>query len=156
MGCCPGRNTTPTSPSCTTNCFRAVDVTRGCVDSSPAPCGGTLTIDLAEENNNLNNCTSGGVDCPVVYQLISHTSHFSSVTISSAGELELTVSDSATPSDLGTIRYRVYCTCNSYSSTGKVRVCIKNLCTNVLCEEGDYCNKCTGECDPIIPNATLT
>ena len=155
MGCCPGRNTTPSSPSCTTNCFRATNVTLSCNALTPVACGGTYTRNLADDNSDIAGCSNTEGACNVVYQLLSFSAHFSAVTLSSAGALVATRASGADPNTLGTIRYRSYCDCNNYSATGRVYVCIDNLCANVLCPEDEYCTQCSG-CQAVVPNAILT
>lgn len=155
MGCCPGRNNPPSSPSCTTNCFRAINVTIPCNALTPTGCGETYTRNLANDNSDVAGCSNSGGPCNVVYQLLSFTSHFSSVTLSSSGALVATRAEGADPNSLGIIRYRLYCDCNNYSATARVYVCIDNLCANVLCPEDEVCDQCDG-CIPVIPNAILT
>ena len=154
MGCCPGRTSNP-SPSCGTNCFRANNYAVACADSA-GPCGGTGSKDLTTVNTSFNGCSNGDGDCGVTYQLVSYTSHFSSVTISEDGLVEWTLSDSAEPNNLGTIRYRVFCNCSNLSATAKIFVCVKDLCANTIVTEGFECDKCTGELEPIVPNAILS
>lgn len=156
MGCCPGRSSTPTSPSCTTNCFRAKNITEFCDGVNSMPCGGTGSRDISLDNTNTSACSDSNGACAVTYQLVSYTSHFSAVTLDSAGNLAWTVSNTANANDLGVIKYRIYCGCNTFSAVARVYVCIENRCTNQLCPEDTSCNKCTGDCDPIIPNAILS
>jgi hypothetical protein len=148
MGCCPGKKSNST-PSCGTNCFRAKNHAVNCEDSVGP--GGSGSKDLTEVNLSFENCVNEDGACEVTYQLVSYTAHFSVVTISEAGLVEWTLSEESEPNTLGTIRYRVFCNCNSYSATGKLFVCVKNLCANVLClEEGYECDKTDGICKPFI------
>lgn len=155
MGCCPGRYSPPTSPSCTTNCFKANNVTIECNALTPVTCGGNYTRDLADDNTDIAGCSNSEGACDIVYQLLSYTSHFSSVTLSATGDLVATRAAGADPNSLGIIRYRIYCACNNYSATARVYVCIDNLCANVLCPEDEECTQCDG-CTPVVPNAILT
>jgi hypothetical protein len=155
MPCCPGVIVTPTDPGCPTNCFRAADITVSCLnggtDNGIDPCGGVYNFDLAAEIDNDSSCSENGVPCGLVFQKISHSDHFLSVTISSAGAVVATAAASpemSIPASLGLIKYRVYCPCNSYSATGELYICINNLCANQVCGEGLTCNPCTGLCVP--------
>lgn len=155
MGCCPGRNNPPSSPTCTTNCFRANNYTRACVPETPVECAGVYSIDLTTVNTDIQNCSNDDGDCPVVYQLVSYSSHFSAVTISAGGEVSATRASAADPNTMGQIKYRMYCSCNNYATTARIFICIDNLCANVLCPEDEVCTQCSG-CQAVVPNASLT
>lgn len=153
MGCCPGKKSNPPQ-ACGTNCFRANNHAVSC-DESVGP-GGSNTKDLTTVNTSFNNCSDESGACTVTYQLVSYTAHFSSVTISEEGLVSYTLATSSDPNTLGTIRYRVYCNCNTFSASAKLFVCVKDLCVNEICEDGFQCNKTNGLCEAIIPNAVLT
>lgn len=154
-GRCPGGGNPPSVSGCGDNCFRVVNHSIPCADSS-AP-GASGSKDLALLNTDINGCSNGDGPCDVTYQLLSFSiEHFSAVTISEAGLLEWTLIGEATPNTLGVVRYRVFCNCNQLSASGKIYVCVKDLCTNIVCDEDFACNPETGICDPIVPNAVLT
>lgn len=155
MPCCPGVIVTPTDPGCPTNCFRAADITVSClnggIDNGIDPCGGVYNFDLAAEIDNERSCSEDGTPCDLIFQLISYSSHFSNVTISSVGAVVATTALSplvSIPSSLGLIKYRVYCACNAYSAVGELNICINNLCGNQVCGTGLICSPCTGLCVP--------
>lgn len=155
MACCPGKKST-SSPVCGTNCFRTTTQVVSCSEST-GPCGeGSGSKNLATLNIQLNGCTDSEGACDKTYQLVSYGAEFDTVALTEAGLLTWETSAAAIPNSLAVIRYRVFCGCNTLSATGKVYVCIKDLCANVLCGEDDACNKCNGLCEPIIPNAILT
>lgn len=154
MGCsrCPGSSTP--KPSCGANCFKAKNDVVNCEDAA-AP-GGSGSKDLTTINTSFNGCSNDEGPCDVTYQLVSFSAEFSSVTISEAGLVEYTFSPTATPNTLGTIRYRVYCTCAITSASAKLYVCVKDLCANQLCDEDFACNPQNGLCEPVVPNAILS
>lgn len=157
MPCCPGVITTPSVPGCSGECFSAADITipcvyQGAIDNGIDPCGGTYNFDLGEHNDNDQACVSGGVPCAVTYQLISYSTHFSNVTLNPDGTGVATTALSPTvsvPTQLGEIKYRIYCGCNAYSATGSLFICINNLCANQVCPSGQECSPCTGNCNPV-------
>lgn len=156
-GRCPGGGGgNPSNPTCGANCLRAANITIPCSDNT-VPCTGVFSQSLVAGNaSNNGGCVENGVACGITYQILSYSSDLSNVTLSEAGLLEGEVNSTAVPNTIAVIRYRRYCDCNSLAATGKVFVCIKDICVNVSCGDDTECNKCTGECDPVIPNAILS
>lgn len=133
----------PPGGTCT-GCLKVVSLRIGC-DDGPDPCGDTGSIDLSTYND-LSACDG----CTPVYSLVSYDEDgFASATVSSVGLLEFTTSDNYVRHEEYSIIYKVDCPCDILSATGAVYICMKNPCDP--CDEGEECNPCTGNCDPIDP-----
>lgn len=139
--CIPNIIQTPPSNNPCENCLKVVSLRYSCTDG-PSPCGDSLVVDLSEYND-VTACDCGSV----VYSIKSFdTEAFSSVSVTSGGILTAVTSDNFVNREEALIVYKVDCPCNILSATGNIYVCKKNLCANVLCDAGYYCDQCDGEC----------
>ncbi|MDG1314753.1 MAG: hypothetical protein P8P29_04410 [Flavobacteriaceae bacterium] len=105
------------------------------------PCGKTATLDLTAFNT-YTACTGS-----IVHKLLEYdTTAFTSVSISSTGELVYVTSSVAQANSYYDIAYKVVCTTSAIGGFGIVRVGIKDVCNVIVCSEGQNCDPCTETC----------
>lgn len=142
---CPGSTPIPPSDPCE-GCIIAYGLKMTC-DESPAPCGGSINVDLSEINN-VDVCT----DCVPEYSIVSVDAggiDAGATSITPDGVLTITTGSDYETRKLYGVTYRVKCACQNLSSTNTVYVCLKSPCEPVSCEEGFECNPCSGACEAV-------
>lgn len=139
MACnCGNPTVVPTTPKCK-DCLVAKSFRWGC-DDSPAPCGITATLDLAEYNTDNSVCK-----CATKYSIVRYDKKaFTNVSVTELGVLTYTTTDDFTKLKEYEIVYKLDCPCSPQSASGTIYICKKDLCKG-LCADGD-CNQCNGEC----------
>jgi len=122
-------------------------------DDSVGPCGQTGTVDFSDCfdfcacEEEVAVLTVMDIDPPVLVVNSINTGGMSYTTTEDAepyDKVEVTIKATCTDKDDEDVLIGDYTT---------ITIWIKDLCKNVLCESGEICNKCTGECDP---NVNLT
>ena len=88
------------------------------------------------------------------FTIIFQDSVFTNVTITEIEDAWIlsytTVEGESDPAEYYEIRYKLVCQDEEWdelSVIGSAKICIKNLCQGVNCNEGEQCNPCTGECE---------
>jgi len=133
-------NTNPTVKS-GDRCICANDYRNIC-SKGPDPCSDTWELDLTDYVEN-------GINDSETFELVSFDDGgFSSVTVSSAGILNVTTSGKGGKEYK--IEYKVSTVEDgvTYAVNGYVYLCFKNLCRGVSCPDGEECENCTGDCVP--------
>lgn len=104
------------------------------------PCGGSYTLDLAPRITN-------DISDSQTVSIYSKPHAFETAEIIS-GELVVTTSDTAI---VGRSYYVVLEITTekdgtTYGTFGIIKLCVKDLCKNVLCSDGQECDECDGGC----------
>lgn len=152
-GCKCDHGTVIVDPGGPTPCDHCLYVTSHIVSCNDGvgPCGETGSLVLT------TNCSNPS------FSVIYHDSAFENVSISQVGDdwtlFYDTVAETAVPNTYYEIRYKVSCnggTFDGLSVIGSTSACIRNLCKDVVCPEGEVCNPCDGICAAAEINLGLT
>lgn len=124
------------------------------ISGESAPnCGNVaFTIDMAA-NSDLSAC-SGDINW-ALFTTWDHVA-FSSMSIDSDGVIHGVTTADAVPATFYILSGLATCSNSLLSTYFTVSLPIANPCGVVLCEDGQACLPCTGECSDIIPDAVLT
>lgn len=129
----------PPQPNCLGNCLYVPDML--VQDDELTACSGASTIDISPVISNCGNDT-------VYYSIYSHNENVTNVSINSE---YITFTPVNNNYEVGEIIYMVRC--GMLSKTGTIIIVYKNNCTQ-LCDSGEICDKCTGDCEPAPPDLT--
>lgn len=105
------------------------------------PCGGEGILDLYSFID-LTECNSGDP----VFTIVSSSSAFEDVEVSEGGILTYTTTSGATPGLSFPIVVEVSCPAYNIENETTISVYIENLCTDVVCADGESCDSCSGDC----------
>lgn len=106
------------------------------------PCGQDGILDLYSFID-LTECNSGDPE----FSVVSASSAFEDVLISSGGILTYTSTSGATSGSTFPIVVKVSCPAYGISNEVTINVYIEDLCPpEVICAEGESCDPCTGDC----------
>jgi hypothetical protein len=120
----------------------------GCEDG-PTPCGGSITIDLADYN------TVTASPCGVVYSIREFdTDAFSSVTTTEEGVVTITASDNFVRSTEFEIQYKAKSPCSILGDIASIFVCMQDTCRDIVCPEDEQC--ICGVCEPLGSDVEIT
>lgn len=140
---------TPSTPTSSSTCLTLGNIVISECESA-VPCGGTGTIafDCFDYN-----CES--TPAFVVYSN-SRPDLLTVTDITSTG-LDFQTSMSAVGGERVEILFYATCgtACGGSSAYGSVVLYIRNLCKNVVCEQGYSCTPCTGICNPTAPEVQI-
>ena len=114
---------------------------------SVGPCGETGTIDLLEHAN-VTICNENNIPCTITWKVISWGKGFSVPPVVSNGILSFTTANELTPSELTWITVKAECPCKELGTFVKVKIAFKDLCKDIVCPTGQYCNPCDASCLP--------
>jgi len=148
---------TPSTSTCSTTC-KCLDLGAITVfpDDGVAPCGQSGVVSFTDC---FDFCPCDNEVATMSVQDITPEDVITVNSISQSG-LTYTTSDDAEPNQKVTITVKAVCaskttagvTLGDYTT---ITIYIKDLCKGVLCDSGETCNKCTGECEPDV-NLTVS
>lgn len=149
--CCTPDSVTP-PPACPSgNCLLVPQKVTINPTTSVLPCGASGSVDIATLSD-LTNCTGN-----VVWQLVSYDeTAFSTAGINSSGLLSFTTTSAAVVGQFYVFLVKAMCDNSILSAFVEVYVPIKDGCYATVCDPGESCNPCTGNCAPIVPDQILS
>lgn len=120
-------------------CFKPY---RNLCSKGPEPCGDTFQVDLSEQ---VSNTINDGDEVFSLYEVPAEG--VSGLTLEPDGLLEITTDGYGSEEVTITVKVCTEKGGKEYCSFGDVIICFKDLCKGVVCDDGDECNECTGECE---------
>jgi hypothetical protein len=109
-------------------------------DDSISPCGATGLISFENVNSDIRVCG----ELPLQYKLYSNTSNIIVNSIDETGINVTSVNDEALANPIGVVGFIV--SCGDVALYVEATIVFTNPCINVICGQGEVCDKCTGNC----------
>ena len=147
MSCClcypkvTGCSSTSTPKCPSGNCLVLPHLLVGS-EVSVGPCGEQGFIPFEDTGLKTELC---GLATPQ-FKIISYAPIFEDVSINSSG-ITFTTTQATSNASAGVIQYAV--TCGKYGEYATATIILKNLCAGKICDANEFCDKCTGNCEPI-------
>jgi len=139
---CPGTVTTTNYPCVTGECICFCDIYISPKDAVSTTCNVEGTVNLNDYENDTSICGEATVKFNLMYY---DTAFYSDVSLAEGGVLNWTPASNS-PTKTGSIVFKILC--GDLAKLVTVTIGRKSNCTGVICQSGEYCNDCSGECVP--------